>query len=54
MKDDVLTYNIKQYDSNNNSNDFDKIVKFAFSEWENNLTNIQFKNVKYSEPKADI
>ncbi|HJT82912.1 MAG TPA: M57 family metalloprotease [Nitrososphaeraceae archaeon] len=56
LKDSVLTYSIKQYGSyhNNNSNNFEEIVNFAFSEWENNLTNIHFKIVKDSESKADI
>lgn len=48
LKDGVLTYNIKK-DSNN---DLERIVNLAFSEWEKDLNNIQFKNVK--DAAADI
>jgi hypothetical protein len=36
-----------------NNNDLEKIVSSAFSEWEKNLNNIQFKNVKNNKD-ADI
>jgi Matrixin len=49
LKDGVLTYNIKK----GNNNDLEKIVSSAFSEWEKNLNNIQFKNVKNNKD-ADI
>jgi hypothetical protein len=49
LKDGILTYNIKK----GSSNDLDKIVNSAFSEWENDLNNIQFKNIKNSKD-ADI
>ena len=42
LKDGILTYNIKK----GSSNDLEKIVNSAFSEWEKNLNNIQFKNIK--------
>jgi hypothetical protein len=41
LKDDVLTYNIEKGTKN-----LEKITASAFSEWENNLNNIHFKNVK--------
>ena len=41
LKDDVLTYNIEK-----GTKDLEKITASAFSEWENNLNNIHFKNVK--------
>ena len=41
LKDDVLTYNIEKDTKN-----LEKITASAFSEWENNLNNIHFKNVK--------
>ena len=41
LKDDVLTYNIEK-----GSKDLEKITDLAFSEWEKNLYNIHFKNVK--------
>src|SRR5688500_17214131 len=41
LKDNVLTYNIEK-----GSKDLEKITESAFSEWENNLNNIHFKNVK--------
>ena len=41
LEDDVLTYNIEK-----GSKDLEKITDSAFSEWENNLYNIHFKNVK--------
>jgi len=41
LKDDVLTYNIEK-----STKDHEKITASAFSEWENNLNNIHFKNVK--------
>jgi len=40
LKDGVLTYSIKK------SNNLEKIVNSAFSEWEKNLNNIQFKSIK--------
>ena len=40
LKDDVLTYNIEKGTKN-----LEKITASAFSEWENNLNNIHFKNV---------
>ena len=40
LKDDVLTYNIEKGTKN-----FEKITASAFSEWENNLNNIHFKNI---------
>ena len=48
LKDNVLTYNIEK-----GSKDFEKITESAFSEWENNLNKIQFKNVKDNDA-ADI
>ena len=48
LKDDVLTYNIKK-----GTKDLEKITASAFSEWENNLNNIHFKNVKENNV-ADI
>jgi predicted Zn-dependent protease len=48
LKDNVLTYNIEK-----GSKDLEKITKSAFSEWENNLNNIHFKNVKDNDA-ADI
>jgi predicted Zn-dependent protease len=48
LKDDVLTYNIKK-----GTKDLEKITASAFSEWENNLNNIHFKNVKDNDA-ADI
>ena len=47
LKDGVLTYSIEK------SNDLEKIVNSAFSEWEKNLNNIQFKNIKNNKD-ADI
>lgn len=41
LKDDVLTYNIEK-----DTKSLEKITASAFSEWENNLNNIHFKNVK--------
>jgi matrixin len=49
LKDGILTYNIKK----GSSNDLEKIVSSAFSEWEKNLNNIQFKNIKNNKD-ADI
>jgi hypothetical protein len=49
LKDGILTYNIKK----GSSNDLEKIVNYAFSEWEKNLNNIQFKNIKNNKD-ADI
>jgi hypothetical protein len=52
LKDGVLTYNIKK---GSNNNDLEQIVDLAFSEWEKNLNNIQFKNVKEKDAaSADI
>ncbi len=48
LKDNVLTYNIEK-----GSKDLEKITESAFSEWENNLNNIRFKNVKDNDA-ADI
>lgn len=49
LKDGVLSYKIIK-----GNNDFEKIAKSAFFEWENSLSNnIKFKNVKDSET-ADI
>lgn len=48
LKDNVLTYNIEK-----GTKDLEKITESAFSEWENNLNNIQFKNVKDNDA-ADI
>jgi hypothetical protein len=42
LKDGTLIYNIKK----GSNNDLEKIVNSAFSEWEKNLNNIQFKNIK--------
>ena len=53
LKDDVLTYSIKK-GSSSNSNYFERIVDLAFSEWEKNLNDIQFKNVKDGKSKSDI
>jgi hypothetical protein len=47
LKDGVLTYSIKK------GNDLEKIVNSAFSVWEKNLNNIQFKNIKNNND-ADI
>ena len=44
LKDDVLTYNIEK-----GNKDLEKITVSAFSEWENNLNNIHFKNVKEND-----
>ena len=44
-----MTYNIKK----GSSNDFEKIINSAFSEWEKNLNYIQFKNIKKNKD-ADI
>jgi len=41
LKDGLLTYNIEKGDK-----DFKKITESAFSEWENNLNKVYFKNVK--------
>ena len=41
LKDGLLTYNIEKGDK-----DLEKITESAFSEWENNLNKIYFKNVK--------
>jgi predicted Zn-dependent protease len=41
LKDDVLTFNIEK-----GNKDLEKITESAFSEWENNLNKIYFKNVK--------
>ena len=49
LKDGILSYNIKK----GSSNDLEKIVNSAFSEWEKNLNNIQFKNIKNNKD-ADI
>jgi Matrixin len=54
LKYGVLTYSIKQDGSSNNSNYFEEIIDLAFSEWEQSLNNIHFKNVKDSKSKADI
>jgi predicted Zn-dependent protease len=40
LKDDVLTFNIER-----GNKDLEKITESAFSEWENNLNKIYFKNV---------
>lgn len=48
LKDNVLTYNIEK-----GTKDLEKITESAFSEWENNLNNIHFKNVKDNDA-ADI
>ena len=40
LKDDVLTFNIEK-----GNKDLEKITESAFSEWENNLNKIYFKNV---------
>ena len=42
LKDDLLTYNIEK----GGDKDLEKITESAFSEWENNLNKIYFKNVK--------
>ena len=49
LKDSILTYNIKK----GSSNDLEKIINSAFSEWEKNLNNIQFKSIKKNKD-ADI
>ena len=49
LKDDVLTFNIEK-----GNKDLEKITKSAFSEWENNLNQIYFKNVKDNNNVADI
>jgi predicted Zn-dependent protease len=48
LKDNVLTYNLEK-----GTKDLEKITESAFSEWENNLNNIHFKNVKDNDA-ADI
>src|SRR5688572_23575664 len=48
LKDNVLTYKIEK-----GTKDLEKITESAFSEWENNLNNIHFKNVKVNDA-ADI
>ena len=48
LKDNVLTYKIEK-----GTKDLEKITASAFSEWENNLNNIHFKNVKDNDA-ADI
>ena len=48
LKDNVLTYNIEK-----GTKDLENITESAFSEWENNLNNIHFKNVKDNDA-ADI
>ena len=48
LKDNVLTYKIEK-----DTKDLEKITASAFSEWENNLNNIYFKNVKDNDA-ADI
>ncbi|HEX2408784.1 MAG TPA: M57 family metalloprotease [Nitrososphaeraceae archaeon] len=48
LKDNVLTYKIEK-----GTKDHEKITASAFSEWENSLNNIHFKNVKDNDP-ADI
>jgi predicted Zn-dependent protease len=50
LKDGVLTYHLEK---GSNNNDLEKIVDLAFSEWEKNLNNIHFKNVK-DDDTADI
>ena len=50
LKDGILTYNIKK----GSSNDVKKIVNSAFSEWEKNLSDIQFKSIKENSKDADI
>ena len=47
-----MTYSIKKGSSN--SNDIERIVNLAFSEWEKNLNNIYFKNIKDGDTSADI
>jgi Matrixin len=49
LKDGVLTYNLEK---GSNNNDLERIVDLAFSEWEKNLNNIQFKNVKDKDAAA--
>ena len=41
LQDNVLTYNVKK-----GNKDLERITESAFSEWENNLNKIYFKNVK--------
>ncbi len=48
LKDNVLTYNIEK-----GTKDLENITESAFSEWENNLNNINFKIVKDNDA-ADI
>jgi len=48
LKDNVLTYNIEK-----GTKDLENITESAFSDWENNLNNIHFKNVKDNDA-ADI
>jgi hypothetical protein len=50
LKDGILTYTIKK----DSINDLENIVDLAFSEWEQNLYDIQFKRVKDSSDTADI
>ena len=50
LKDGILTYNIKK----GSSNDVKKIVNSAFSEWEKNLSDIQFNSIKENSKDADI
>ncbi|HJU60385.1 MAG TPA: M57 family metalloprotease [Nitrososphaeraceae archaeon] len=50
LKDGILTYNIKK----GANNDLEQIVDLAFSEWEKNLNNIHFKNIKDTAVDIEI
>lgn len=54
LKDGILMYSITKDNTSSNNTYFEDIVDLAFSEWEKNLNNIHFKNVKNDKSKADI
>ena len=54
LKDNILMYSITKDNTSSNNTYFEDIVDLAFSEWEKNLNNIHFKNVKNDKSKADI
>lgn len=54
LKDGMLMYSITKDNTSSNNTYFEDIVDLAFSEWEKNLNNIHFKNVKNDKSKADI
>jgi hypothetical protein len=54
LKDGILMYSITKDNTSSNNTYFEDIVDLAFSEWERNLNNIHFKNIKNDKSKADI